>query len=81
MNPVPESFLISLKLTPEQRQWLENSSRFIESETGHPVPIASIIMRLMEKGLPAFEEELLSMRAKSNSAQKRFPKLQLVLSK
>lgn len=79
MNPSPESFLISLKLTPEQNQWLENTARCIANETGCQVALSSIIFRLMEKGLPAFEEELLAMRARANSALKRFPKLQLVL--
>jgi hypothetical protein len=81
MNPRTESFLISLKLTPDQHQWLENTSRFIENETGCQVAMSSIILRLMEKGLPAFEEELLDLRARANSGVKRFPKLQLVLNK
>lgn len=81
MNPSPESFLISLKLTPEQHEWLENTARYIENETGSRVAMSSIILRLMEKGLPAFEEELLDLRARHNSGVKRFPKLQLVLTK
>ncbi len=81
MNPRPESFLISLKLTPEQHQWLDNTAKFLENETGCQVAMSSIILRLMEKGLPAFEEEILDMRARSNSGVKRFPKLQLLLTK
>ncbi len=81
MNPRPESFLISLKLTPEQHQWLDNTARFLENETGCQVAMSSIILRLMEKGLPAFEEEILGMRARANSGVKRFPKLQLLLTK
>jgi hypothetical protein len=75
------AYSITLKLTPDQFKWLDNAARFIESETGAPVSHASIMMRLMEMGLPAFEQELEALRARSNSARKRFPKLQLVLSK
>lgn len=78
MNPLSETSLISLKLTPEQHAWLENTSRFIEAETGCPVSHSSILMRLMEHGLPQFERDLQNLRAKANADRKRFPRLQLI---
>lgn len=80
MNPPvsTEGSLISLKLTPEQHQWLQNTQRFLQDETGCNVSHASILMRLMELGLPAFESELQGLRRKANADKKRFPRLQLV---
>ena len=78
VNPNVEAYLISLRLTPEQYRWLEHTARYLEGETGCEVTISSIMMRLMEKGLPLFEEELQSLRARANARKKRFPHLELV---
>lgn len=78
MSPLTETSHISLKLTPEQTAWLENTSRFIADETGCPVSHSSILMRLMEHGLPQFERDLQNLRAKANAERKRFPRLQLI---
>ena len=78
MNPLSEASQISLKLTPEQHAWLDNTARFIEGETGCDVSHASILLRLMEHGLPQFEKDLQNLRAKVNAEKKRFPRLQLI---
>ena len=81
MQSSPEGFVITLKLTTEQYHWLENAARFLGDETGCEVSHGSIMMRLMEYGLPQFEQELQTLRAKANAGRKRFPKLQLVQGK
>ena len=78
MNPVSESTHVSLKLTPEESAWLDNTARFIEAETGCKVSPASILLRLMEHGLPQFEKDLQGLRARANAEKKRFPRLQLI---
>jgi hypothetical protein len=78
MNPHPEFYAITLKLTHDQYQWLDHAARFIKEETGCEVSHASIMMRLMENGLPSFDEELQRLRAQANAGRKRFPKLQLI---
>jgi hypothetical protein len=78
MHPRPEAYEISLKLTVAQYQWLENTARFIADATGSQVSHGSIMMRLMENGLPAFEQEVQSLRVKANAGRKRFPRLHLI---
>jgi hypothetical protein len=77
MNPVSE-VSITLKLNAEQQEWIANTARFIESETGCKVSHASILLRLMEHGLPQFEKDMQQLRAKANAETKRFPRLQLI---
>jgi hypothetical protein len=74
------AYLISLRLTPEQHRWLENTAAFITNETGHPASHSSILMRLLELGLPSFEQEMEALRIAKNSDKKRFHKLQLAYS-
>ena len=81
MQSHPEGYVITLKLTAEQYHWLENAARFISDETGSQVSHGSIMMRLMENGLPHFEQELQALRARANAGRKRFPRLQLVQAK
>ena len=51
---------------------------FLETETGCPVSHSSILLRLMEHGLPQFEKDLQNLRVKANADKKRFPRLQLI---
>jgi len=81
MNPSPHAFTMSLSLTKEQFEWVDQAARFIANETGCQVSHSSIMMRLMENGLPAFEKELEQLRSRSNQANKRFHKLQLVYTR
>jgi hypothetical protein len=76
--PHATAFALTLRLTAQQQQWLDNAARFLAEETGCPVSHSSILMRLMENGLPQFERELEELRARSNAAKKRFPRLQLI---
>jgi hypothetical protein len=78
---VPASHVIVLHLTDEQHRWLENTAAFLAHETGCEVSHSSIMIRLMAGGLPAFEQEIAALRAKSNSNRKRFNKLQLVYTR
>jgi hypothetical protein len=75
MNTAGKSKMISLRLTEEQFRWLENTTQFIENETGCKVTRASVVLRLMEKGLPEFQTDIDRLRAESNAKNKRFPKL------
>jgi len=79
MNTAGKTRTISLKLTEEQFLWLDNTIKFIENETGCKVSRASVVLRLMEKGLPQFQTEIEQMRARANATNKRFSHLQLVL--
>ncbi len=81
MNPSPSDFSIALNLTKEQFDWVDQAARFIANETGCQVSHTSIMMRLMENGLPAFEKELEQLRSRSNQSNKRFHKLQLVYTR
>ena len=81
MNPIQECFTISLTLTSDQYVWLDQAARFIAHETHCAVSHSSVVMRLMENGLPAFEKELEQLRSKNNRANKRFHKLELVYTR
>jgi hypothetical protein len=70
-----------LHLSKDQNRWLENTAAFITNETGCQVSHSSIMMRLMAIGLPAFEQEMASLRAKDHGKRKRFHNLQLVYSR
>lgn len=79
-SPAEHTFLMSLRLTAEQHRWLENTAACIVNETGHEASHSSILMRLLEFGLPAFEAELEQLRVQQNSGKKRFHTLQLAYS-
>ena len=83
-NEAPSAHLddapLALRLNAEQRRWLENTARFLARETGCDVTPASIILRLVEHGLPAFESELKRLRARANSATRRFHVLEFAAS-
>ena len=81
MNPDPKPIVISLKLTQEQFDWLDQAAQFISSETECNVSHGSIVMRLMENGLPAFEKEMEQLRSKNNRNNRRFHKLELVYTR
>jgi len=81
MNPANSDRTFFLHLTEEQARYLENTKQFLENETGCTVTHASILARLLEKGLPHFEEELRRLRAKSSRETKRFPKIHLAYSR
>lgn len=81
MNPDPKSVLMTLKLTQEQFDWIDQAAQFISTETGCDVSHGSIVMRLMENGLPAFEKELEQLRSKNNQSSRRFHKLELVYTR
>ena len=80
MDPANSEKVISLKLTEEQARYIENSRQFLENETGCKVTEASILSRLLEKGLPHFEEELRRLRATAKRDAKRFQRLHLAYS-
>lgn len=81
MNPDPNSYVISLKLTKDQYEWIDQVARFIAAETGCQVSHSSVMMRLMENGLPAFEKEMEQLRSRNNRANRRFHKLELVYTR
>ena len=80
MDPAKSDLVVSLKLTEEQARYIENSKQFLENETGCKVSEATILNRLLEKGLPHFEEELRRLRAKANRDTKRFQRLHIAYS-
>ncbi|MBF0440602.1 MAG: hypothetical protein HQK54_01735 [Oligoflexales bacterium] len=49
--------MISFRLTEEQYRFLESLSVRIYTETGFKITRASIILKLMELGLPILEKE------------------------
>ena len=71
---------VALTLNATQRRWLENTARFLARETGCDVTPESIILRLVEHGLPAFEAELSRLRAKANAKTRRFHVLEFAAS-
>lgn len=70
---------LDLRLTENQYQWLANAARFLELQTGSEVTAASLIMHLVEYGLPRFEEEIERLRARGNVGAKRFADLHIAL--
>jgi len=81
MNSANEYFQVSLPLTPKQHRWLENTAAFIEHATGCKASLHSIMLTLMEQGLPSFEDDLEQLRLRSNATTRRFPNLQLAYSR
>lgn len=49
--------MISLRVTEEQYQYLEDMAQRIREKTGFRVTRASIVLKLMEYGLPYLEKE------------------------
>lgn len=49
--------LISLRLTEDQFQYLEKMARRIQSQSGMKATRTSIVMKLMEYGLPALQRD------------------------
>jgi len=52
-----KSRMISMRVTEKQYRYLETMSKRIKSRTGFHITRASIILKLMEYGLPYLEEE------------------------
>ncbi len=70
---------VSIRLTDNQHRWLRNAARYLEGETGCEVTDASLIMHLVEHGIPCFEDELTRLRARHNEGAKRFADLHIAL--
>ena len=79
MSSLAPSRSVSIKLTDNQYRWLMNASRFLEAETGCDVTPSSLILHLVEYGLPSFEAELSKLRARGNAEAKRFAEIQIAL--
>jgi hypothetical protein len=57
-EPSPKkSRMISMRVTEEQYQYLEEMAQRIRKTTGFRVTRASIVLKLMEYGLPYLEKE------------------------
>lgn len=57
-EPSPKkSRMISMRVTEEQYQYLEEMAQRIRQATGFRVTRASIVLKLMEYGLPGLEKE------------------------
>jgi hypothetical protein len=52
-----KSKMLSLRVTEEQFGYLEDMARRIRAETGFRITRASIVLKLMEYGLPSLEKE------------------------
>ena len=57
MAQAKKSRMISLRITEDQYQYLESMAKRIRSRTGFKITRASIILKLMEFGLPFLEKE------------------------
>ncbi|MFW7378265.1 MAG: hypothetical protein ACOH5I_05630 [Oligoflexus sp.] len=52
-----KSRMLSMRVTEEQYQYLEEMAQRIRQKTGFRVTRASIVLKLMEHGLPYLEKE------------------------
>lgn len=57
MSSQKKTRMVSLRLTEEQYQYLDRMSAKIRRATGFKITRASIILKLMEYGLPFLEQE------------------------
>ena len=72
MNPFSNDTQdVNLKLNKDQYQWLKNSSEFLTQETGCEVTPESVMMRLVQYGLPEFERELGKLRKRGNANREK----------
>ncbi len=53
----PKSKMISMRITEDQYRYLDEMAARIKHRTGFRITRASIILKLMEFGLPYLEEE------------------------
>ncbi|NRA65733.1 MAG: hypothetical protein HRU19_14685 [Pseudobacteriovorax sp.] len=61
-----KSRMVSLRITEDQFQYLEEFARRIRQETGFHITRASIITKLMEYGVPHLEKEFPKKKGKGN---------------
>ena len=57
MSDNKKSRMLSLRVTEEQFEYLERMAKRIKERTGFRVTRASIVIKLMEYGLPHLEDE------------------------
>ena len=63
-----KSRMVSMRITETQYQHIQHIARSIRETTGFKITRASIIMKLMEYGLPFLQEEFLKEKELSKSA-------------
>lgn len=57
MGQAKKTRMISLRITEDQYQYLESMAKRIRGRTGFKITRASIVLKLMEFGLPYLEKE------------------------
>lgn len=57
MSSKRKSKMLSLRVTEAQFNYLEEMAKRIKNDTGFKITRASIVLKLMELGLPALEKE------------------------
>jgi hypothetical protein len=63
---VRKSKMVSLRLTPEQFEYLDNIALKLRQSTGFQVTRASIILKLMEYGFPYLEHAFPELKSTSS---------------
>jgi hypothetical protein len=58
MSDITSQYVITLKLTTAQHDWLAATANTLAEISGHPVAHSAVIMRLMELGAPLLMENL-----------------------
>lgn len=67
MSANKKTRMISMRLTEEQYQYLEEMATRIRSKTGFKITRASIILKLIEYGLPHLEREFPEPQARDEN--------------
>ena len=74
MSDITSQYVITLKLTAAQHNWLTTTASSLAEISGHPVAHSAVIMRLMELGAPLLMENLDQKKNKIG----RIPTLRLI---
>lgn len=71
MTAKRKSKMISMRVTEEQYRYLDDMAARIKRRTGFRITRASIIMKMMEYGLPFLEKEFPKDKPKSERDQEK----------
>lgn len=71
MGSKPKTKMLSLRVTEEQFGYLEDMAQRIRKATGFKITRASIVIKLMQLGLPALEKEFPREKKHDEDGKKR----------
>jgi hypothetical protein len=80
MHHLDGHYAITLKLTAEQHRWLTDAAEAMSRVTDAPFGQQAVLQKLLELGLPRFEDDLALLRERQRALDaSRRPRLKVVV--